>query len=78
MVLLMPLFVLSQTSSWRTSPPSQSSTQSTSRSTVTTSNTTSSWRNSTPTEFNRPRTSTRPVVVHDPWFGGWGWNRWNM
>jgi hypothetical protein len=77
MVLLMPLFVFSQTSSWRTSPPSQSSTQSTSRTSTTSSNTTSNWRNSTPTEFNKPK-SNQPVVVRDPWFDGWGWNRWNM
>jgi hypothetical protein len=79
-LLLTPLIAFSQVSSWRTSSPSQSNTQSSSRTSTTTitNNSTSSWRNSTPTEFNRPRTSNRPVVVHDPWIGGWGWNRWNM
>lgn len=77
-LLLTPLITFSQVSSWRTSSPSQSNTQSSSRTSTTTitNNTTSSWRNSTPTEFNRPRTSNRPVVVHDPWIGGWGWNMW--
>lgn len=74
-LLLTPMMVFSQVSSWR-SPSSTTTT----RTTTTTTNTTSSWRNSTPTEFNRP-VQTKPgsnVIVRDPWIGGWGWNRWNM
>ena len=77
-LLLTPLVVFSQISSWRT--PSSSTSRTTTTTTTTTTNSTSSWRNSTPTEYNRP-VQTKPgsnVIVRDPWIGGWGWNRWNM
>lgn len=82
MVILLPLFTLSQTSSWRTNPPTQNSSSSPSVSpktpSVSQNNSVSSWRNSSPSEFNNPRT-TRPVIVRDRWMGdNWGWNRWNM
>ena len=80
LLVLSPLMVFSQVSSWRSSSPTQSS--STYRSSEL-STSTSSWRNSSPREFNRP-VETRPgsnIGVVDPWFGrgwGWGWNRWDM
>lgn len=75
LVLSLPIWTFSQTSSWRTDPPSSSSqTQSSKPPSIT--NTTSTWRNSTPSEFNKPRNNST-VIVHEPFFG-FGWNRWNM
>lgn len=80
LLFLLPSVVFSQTSSWRTNPPQKSSTETSKPSaTTTTTNNVSSWRNSTPQEFNRPNTRVnQPVIIHEPWFGGFGWNRWNM
>lgn len=62
-----------QTSSWRTNPPSNNSNSSSSKTTSTP--TVSTWRNTTPSEFNKPKTN-QIVTIHEPWFD-MGWNRWN-
>lgn len=80
-LILLPALVFSQTSSWRSNPPSRvpsgPSIQG-QRSDI------SMWRNTSPREFNRPQT-TKPgsnIIVRDPWFYGpgfgWGWNRWDL
>lgn len=78
LLVLVPMLSFSQTSSWRTNPPtSNSNTTSSSSSRVTTNPpSTSTWRNSDPKEFNKPRTNNT-VIVRDPWFD-MGWNRWGM
>ena len=73
-ILTISISLFSQTSSWRTSPPSNNSNSSSSKTTSTT-NEVSTWRNSSPSEFNKPRTN-QVVTVHEPWFD-MGWNRWN-
>ncbi len=72
--LVIPTLTFSQTSSWRTTPPSSKSSTETSKPPVVTENNVSSWRNSSPKEFNKPRTTTNTVIVRDSWIGGW--NRW--
>lgn len=77
-LFLLPVFGFSQTSSWRSNPPSPS------RSTPSVMgqrNDVSMWRNTTPREFNRP-TRTKPgsnmIINNNPWlWNDWGWNRWN-
>ena len=65
-LILLPALVFSQTSSWRSNPPSRvpsgPSIQG-QRSDI------SMWRNTSPREFNRPQT-TKPgsnIIVRDPW-----------
>jgi hypothetical protein len=81
LIILLPMVVFSQVSSWRSNPP-QSRVSSPSiqgqRSDV------SMWRNESPREFNRPQ-STKPgsniIINNNPWGWndwGWGWNRWDM
>ena len=74
LILTVSISSFSQTSSWRTNPPSNNSSSSSSKTTNTT-NQVSSWRNSSPSEFNKPRTN-QVVTVHEPWFD-MGWNRWS-
>lgn len=80
--LLLPIFSFSQISSWRSNPPSMSSSSSGSfaspRSDV------STWRNTPSREFNRPQ-SNKPgsniIINNNPWglgAWGWGWNRWDL
>ncbi len=80
-LLLLPVLVFGQTSSWRTTSPSM---RSTSPSVIGQRSDVSMWRNSSPREFNRPQ-QTKPgsniIINNNPWLWndwGWGWNRWNM
>jgi len=78
--LLFPIFSFSQVSSWRSNPPSISS----SGSFVSPRSESSFWRNTPSREFNRPQ-SNKPgsniIINNNPWGWnnwGWGWNRWDL
>jgi len=82
---LIPILSFSQVSNWRSNPPQQQSTPQRSTPSVQQSvpqrNDVSDWRSQPPSRgYDRP-VRTRPgsnIIVRDPWFGGWGWNRWDM
>lgn len=78
LLLFLPILGFSQTSSWRTQPPSNTQSKTTTNTNPSTqsNNSISSWRNESPREFNKPRTNPT-VLVRDPWFD-MGWNRWGM
>jgi len=73
--LFIPMITLSQTSSWRSNPPSR--VQSTpsiqgQRSDI------SMWRNNPPKE-SRPTKPSSNIIVRNPvGWNNWGWNRWDM
>lgn len=76
LLMLIPVVTFSQVSSWRNNPPSRIPSEPSvqgQRSDI------SMWRSNPPRD-TRP-VKTKPgsnIIVTDPWFGGWGWNRWNM
>ena len=64
LLLLLPVLSFSQTSSWRTNPPTSNSNSNSSSSPKISQNTpsVSTWRNSEPKQFNRPRTNNSVIV----------------
>lgn len=81
-LLILPLLTFGQTSSWRSNPPqpSRPSVQPTQtprpsvQPTQTQINGVSSWRNNPP----RNNVGQPNVIIHNPYWNNWGWNRWDM
>ena len=75
---MVPMLSVGQVSNWRTNPPQQQSTPTPQKSTPQTNNV-SNWRNNPPKDNERPpviRNSN--IIVRDPHWNSFGWNRWNM